>query len=85
MKSLQITGSLTHRQKRGNAGSFTSGFLRPARLSPFVLYAALIDNFAQQGGVNMFLSRREKILGLITGVTIIIVLILAIAYKIWGA
>ena len=83
MKSLEITGSLTHRQKRGNAGWCTSGFLRAAQVLPFVLYGALMDNLAQEKGINMFLSRREKMLGLITGAIIIILLILAITYKIW--
>jgi len=41
-----------------------------------------MDNLLQKKGVNMFLSRREKMLGLITGASIIIALILAITYKI---
>jgi hypothetical protein len=83
MKPLKITGSLTHRQKRGNASLHTSGFLGAVPVSPFVLYGALMDNLAQEKGVPMFLSRREKMLGLITGASIIILLILAITYKIW--
>ena len=82
MKSLKVTGSLTHWQKRGNAGLHTSGFLRAAPVAPFVLYRALMDNLPQEKGVNMFLSRREKMLGLITGAIIIILLILANTYKI---
>ena len=53
------------------------------RVLPFVLYTALMDNVAQEKGVHMFLSRREKMLGLITGTIIIILFILAIIYKIW--